>query len=326
MRKSLYALLALCVAGRAPLAPARPIPTEADPLHRRLSAGRHERHRRARSSRQKMTEQLGPAGHRREPPRRERQHRHRDRRARAARRLHDHAERAADTHAIPRCMKLTWIRMRDFAPSRLVAVVAEPARRASVASAAKRVKELIAHLEKRTRASSPSARRGSARRCTCRWSFSSTLTGTKLVHVPYKGSAGVLVDADWRRRSQLDSDNIPRSSAQARDGKIRALAVSAPKRAPAAPEIPTVAEAGVPGFEALSWFGLLAPAKTPRRHRDEAFRRDRSASSSFRTCASASSPSGAQPVGGTPQEYAAFIQSEIAKWEKVIRDAGVKAE
>jgi tripartite-type tricarboxylate transporter receptor subunit TctC len=112
---------------------------------------------------------------------------------------------------------------------------------------------------------------------------------------------------------------------QARAGKIRALAVSSPQRAAAAPDIPTVAEAGVPGFEALSWFGLLAPAKTPaaivEKLAAETQRILKLPDVNERIVAL-----GAQPIGGTPAEYRAFIASEVAKWRKVIRDAGVKLE
>jgi tripartite-type tricarboxylate transporter receptor subunit TctC len=124
---------------------------------------------------------------------------------------------------------------------------------------------------------------------------------------------------------QLAMDNIPVYLPQARAGKIRALAVSSPQRAAAAPEIPTVAEAGVPGFEALSWFGLVAPAKTARpivaKLAVETQRILKLADVNERIVGL-----GAQPVGGTPAEYAAFIRSEIAKWQKVIRSAGVKIE
>ena len=145
-----------------------------------------------------------------------------------------------------------------------------------------------------------------------------------MVHVPYKGSAGVLADVT-AGQIQLAMDNIPVYLPQAKAGKIRALAVSSPQRAAAALEIPTVAEAGIPGFEALSWFGLFAPAKTPRavlsKLAAETQRILKLPDVRERIVAL-----GAQPVGGTPQEYTAFIKSEIAKWEKVIRNAGVKVD
>ena len=151
-----------------------------------------------------------------------------------------------------------------------------------------------------------------------------TLTGTTMVHVPHKGSAGVLADVT-AGNLQLAMDNIPVYLPQARAGKIRALAVSSAQRVQAAPDIPTVAEAGVAGFEALSWFGLLAPAKTPpsvvAKLATETQRIMKLADVRERITGL-----GAQPVGGTPQEFGAFIRSEIAKWQKVIRDAGVKAE
>jgi tripartite-type tricarboxylate transporter receptor subunit TctC len=151
-----------------------------------------------------------------------------------------------------------------------------------------------------------------------------TLTGTDMVHVPYKGSAGVLADVTAGQIA-LAMDNIPVYLPQARAGKIRALGVSSSQRTQAAPEIPTVAEAGVPGFEALSWFGLLAPARTPKAVVDKL------AAETARILALPEvreriTGLGAQPIGSTPQEYARFIQAETAKWEKVIRAAGVKLE
>jgi tripartite-type tricarboxylate transporter receptor subunit TctC len=151
-----------------------------------------------------------------------------------------------------------------------------------------------------------------------------TLTGTTMVHVPHKGSAGVLADVT-AGNLQLAMDNIPVYLPQARAGKIRALAVSSAQRVPAAPDLPTVAEAGVPGFEAVSWFGLVAPAKTPpaivAKLATETQRIMKLTDVRERITGL-----GAQPVGGTPEEFRAFIRSEIAKWQKVIRDAGVKVE
>lgn len=97
------------------------------------------------------------------------------------------------------------------------------------------------------------------------------------------------------------------------------------KRSPAAPGIPTVAESGLPGFEITAWFGVSAPAKTPRaivdRLNNELVRALRSADLRDRLLAA-----GAEPVGSTPDEYTAFVQNEIAKWSKVISAAGIKGE
>jgi len=230
----------------------------------------------------------------------------------------------AGTHSINNTLypKLSWHAQRDFEPISLVAVVPNLLV-VTNALPVRSVKELVAYAKAnpgKLTFGSP----GIGATAHLSMELFKTLTGTSMVHVPYKGSAGVLADV-MAGQIQLAMDNIPVYLPQAKAGKIRALAVSSPKRTPAAPDIPTVAEAGVPGFEALSWFGLLAPAKTPKAIVDklaaETQRILKLPDVSERIVAL-----GAQPVGGTPQEYAAFIRSEIAKWQKVIRDAGVKAE
>ena len=230
----------------------------------------------------------------------------------------------AATHSINNTLypKLAWHAERDFAPISLVAVVPNLLV-VNNALPAKSVKDLIAYAKAnpgKLSFGSP----GIGATAHLSMELFQTLTGTSMVHVPHKGSAGVLADVT-AGNLQLAMDNIPVYLPQARAGKIRALAVSSAQRVSAAPDLPTVAEAGVPGFEALSWFGLLAPAKTPpavvTRLAAETQRimklpdvRDRITGL------------GAQPVGGTPREFGAFIHSEIAKWQKVIRDAGVKVE
>lgn len=230
----------------------------------------------------------------------------------------------AATHSINNTLypKLTWHAQRDFAPISLVAVVPNLLV-VNNALPVKSVKELIAYAKAnpgKLTFGSP----GIGATAHLSMELFKTLTGTSMVHVPYKGSAGVLADVTGGQ-IQLAMDNIPVYLPQAKAGKIRALAVSSPKRAAAAPEIPTVAEAGVPGFEALSWFGLVAPAKTPKATVDklaaETQRILKLPDVSERIVAL-----GAQPVGGTPNEYAEFIKSEIQKWQKVIRSAGVKIE
>jgi tripartite-type tricarboxylate transporter receptor subunit TctC len=230
----------------------------------------------------------------------------------------------AATHSINNTLypKLSWHAQRDFAPISLVAVVPNLLV-VNNALPVKSVKELIAYAKAnpgKLTFGSP----GIGATAHLSMELFKTLTGTSMVHVPYKGSAGVLADVTGGQ-IQLAMDNIPVYLPQAKAGKIRALAVSSPKRAAAAPEIPTVAEAGVPGFDALSWFGLVAPAKTPTaivsKLAAETQRILKLPDVNERIVAL-----GAQPVGGTPQEYADFIKSEIQKWQKVIRSAGVKIE
>ena len=150
------------------------------------------------------------------------------------------------------------------------------------------------------------------------------MTGIKWVHVPYKGGGPGLVGL-LSGEVSLYFGNVPTVIRQARDGKLRAIATTGPKRSPAAPDIPTIAESGVPGYEVTTFYGLSAPARTPRaiieRLHSAAVRALKSPEVRERL-----QGLGADPGGNTPQQYTAFIQSEITKWAKVIKAAGIKAE
>jgi tripartite-type tricarboxylate transporter receptor subunit TctC len=110
-----------------------------------------------------------------------------------------------------------------------------------------------------------------------------------------------------------------------RSGRLRPLALSGTRRTQAVPGLPTLAESGLPGFNVTSWFGIAAPAKTPRPIVDQlngAIIRSLNLADLRNTLQN----QGAEPVGNTPEQYTAFIQSEIAKWAKVIAAAGIKAQ
>ena len=151
-----------------------------------------------------------------------------------------------------------------------------------------------------------------------------SMTGIELVHVPYKGNAGVLADL-MGGQIHATIDNIPPYLPQVKAGKIRALAVSPATRTPAAPELPTIAETGVPGYEAVAWFGLVAPAATPKpiiaKLATETQRILKLPDVRERITGL-----GADVVGNTPDEFNAFIKSELAKWAKVIKDAKVELQ
>lgn len=146
----------------------------------------------------------------------------------------------------------------------------------------------------------------------------------KMVHVPYKGTGPALIELLGGHLS-LMFDVIMTSLSHVQSGKLRALAVSSLQRSPTAPQIPTVAESGYPGFEAMVWFGLFAPAGTP----PEAIRRV-----SEETSRVVSTPSMRELLGGqgleivasNPADFAARVNGEIVKWRKVIREAGIKLE
>jgi len=151
-----------------------------------------------------------------------------------------------------------------------------------------------------------------------------TLAGVKLVHVPYKGSAPAVVDL-LSGQVQVMFDNAPNVMPQVRAGKLRALAQSGAKRSAVAPDLPTVAEAGVPGYEVTVWFGLVAPAGTPReivtKLNGEVLRILAMPDVRERFLAL-----GVEPLGSTPTEFATHIRVQMDKWAKVVKDAGVKAE
>ncbi len=150
------------------------------------------------------------------------------------------------------------------------------------------------------------------------------MTGVKWVHVPYKGGGPAAIELIAGQTS-LMFGNLPTVIQYARGGKLRALAVTGTKRTPAMPDIPTVAESGIPGYDVTNWFGVSAPAKTPRaivdRLNSEIVRALNAPDLRERLTSQ-----GADPVGNTPEQFTVFVQNEIAKWAKVIRAAGIKGE
>jgi len=148
------------------------------------------------------------------------------------------------------------------------------------------------------------------------------MTGTKMVHVPYAGSNQAAADLLTGRVQVMFS---PASTIlpHVREGKLIALASTQLKRASVAPELPTMAEAGLPGFDTSVWSGLLAPAGTPREAVDKLARAINEALRS-RDVIEPLQKQGIDMLGGTPEEFAAYIQSEIAKWSRVAVAAGLK--
>jgi tripartite-type tricarboxylate transporter receptor subunit TctC len=150
------------------------------------------------------------------------------------------------------------------------------------------------------------------------------MTRTDAVHVPYKGMAPGLTDV-MSGQVQISIPSIPGAVQLARAGKLRALAVTGVRRSPAAPEIPTVSEAGIPGYSSTNWYGFVAPAKTPShiitllsteivRLVDSPGMRDRL------------QDIGLEPDPAGPAQFAEFIRTEIVKWGKVVRAVGLKPE
>lgn len=150
------------------------------------------------------------------------------------------------------------------------------------------------------------------------------MTGTRMVHVPYKGMQQVITEIIGGRL-QLAADNVTSVLPHVTAGRLRALGVTGPRRIPLAPDIPTVAEAGVPGYEITAWGGYMAPAGTPgpivARLNAELNKVVASPAIRERWVAL-----GIEPVGGTPGRFAGFVKTETAKWTDVIKRAGIKGD
>ena len=151
-----------------------------------------------------------------------------------------------------------------------------------------------------------------------------TMAGVKMVHVPYKGAGPAMQDLIGGQ-IQLMFDNLASSLGQIRAGRVKALAVTTAKRSSLAPELPTIAESGLPGFDISTWFGVFAPGGTPpevvRRLHDEFVK-----ALDAPDVRAAMLKLGAEPVGNTPAQFAAYIHAEAQKYAKVIKASGAKVD
>lgn len=150
------------------------------------------------------------------------------------------------------------------------------------------------------------------------------MAGTKFIHVPYKGSAPASIGAISGETTMYFGTG-PEITSHIKAGTLRAIAISTSTRAPASPDLPTVAESGLPGFSVDVWFGLLAPAGTPRPIVDKINRAVGVVVNAPET-RKRFIDSNSVPAFNSPDEFAAMIKSDIVKWGKVVRDAGIKAE
>ena len=211
---------------------------------------------------------------------------------------------------------------RDFAPITLAGfsanlLVAHPSFPANT------VKELIEHARRNPgRINYGSSGNGTSVHLSME--LFKSMTKTFMLHIPYKGSAPVVTDL---LAGQVDVmfDNVPNVIGHVRAGKMKALAVSTAQRSALAPEVPTVAEAGVPGYELAVWFGVLAPAGTPR---------DIVARLNAEIVKLLNSPEvkdrfakqGVEVRTSTPEQFGEFLRAEVARWAKVVQDANIKAD
>ena len=151
-----------------------------------------------------------------------------------------------------------------------------------------------------------------------------SMAGVKLIHVPYKGAAPALADL-LGGQVQIMFSTMPPALPHVKDAKLRALAVTSLKRSPAAPDLPTMDEAALPGFEAITWHGVVVPAGTSAAIIAR-LNREIVAILHLPEVVERLSGQGAESLGSTPEEFAAYIRSESVKWAKVVRESGAKAE
>ena len=151
-----------------------------------------------------------------------------------------------------------------------------------------------------------------------------SMTGTNLVHVPYKGGPPAMTDLVAGHVSASFA-TAPSAVPNVKSGKIKALGVSTTKRIPALPDVPTIAEAGVPGYEAIGYFGLVGPPGLPPAIVQKV---NAAVARILKDPAMAKylSEQGAEPITSTPAEYAALIRDEVGKWGKVVKESGAKID
>ncbi len=235
------------------------------------------------------------------------------------------------THGINRALypKLPFDPIKDFAPITLVAAVpnvmemnTDKAKALNIRNVQDFIKYAKANPGKLNMASS-----GSGTSIHLAGELFKSMTGTFMTHIPYKGSGPALLDLVGGNADVM-FDNLPSSMAQIKGGKLTPLAVTSSQRSPALPDVPTVEEAGGPslkGFEASSWFGLLAPAGTPP---EIVNRIQQEVAKSLATPAIKEKmlAQGAIPSGNSPADFTKLIASEHVKWAKVVKDSGAKVD
>jgi len=230
----------------------------------------------------------------------------------------------AGSHAVNASLyaKLPYDPVKDFAPVTLVSsapniLIVHPS------LPAKTVRELIVLAkQKPDTLTFGSGSNGSTAHLT--GELFKLAAGVCLVHVPFKGAPAAVVGV-MSGEVALAFPNIPPALPQVKAGKLRALGVTTLTRAAAAPEVPTLAEAGLPGFEAVAWFGVLAPAGTPR---DIVVKLSQEIARIVRTpeMQERLRLEGAEAVGSTPEQFAETIRRDIAKWAAVVKASGARAD
>jgi tripartite-type tricarboxylate transporter receptor subunit TctC len=217
---------------------------------------------------------------------------------------------------------LPYDAMRDLAPITL-AVFASNLIVVHPSVPAKSVREFIAFAKSRP-GEIPYASAGFGTNPHLAMELFASMAGIRMNHIPYKGDAPSIVDLIGGQVA-LTVSPLPRSLPHVRGGRLRALGLTSASRGSVAPDIPTIAEAGLPGYEAVQWYGLLAPAGTPR---DIVARLHKEAVAVLRAPENRERIAEAyvDVIAGTPEEFAAFIKAETVKWAGVAKAVGLKPE
>jgi len=228
------------------------------------------------------------------------------------------------THAINSSLygSLPFDHIKDFSPVSLVASTPSVLE-VNLALPVNSVQELIAYAKNNPgKLNFGSAGNGSSHHLA--GELFNTLAGTKMVHVPYRGTAAALTDVVGGQ-IQLVFDTLPSSMSFIKANKLKVLAVTSAQRDPALPDVPTIAESGVPNYEVGSWYGLLVPAGTPKPIVDKLGQAIAQIVRMPEVRAKLLAL-GATPVGNTPQEFVAHIRKETDKWSTVIKSSGAKVD
>ncbi len=231
---------------------------------------------------------------------------------------------SAGSHAVSPALypKLSWDPVRDFAPITIVSVapnilIVHPS------LPVKSVRELIALARARPGELSFGSG-GSGSTAHLSGELFRTMAGIRIVHVPFKGAPAAALGVIGGQ-VEMALLNLPPTLPQVKSGRLKALAVTTAKRASVIPELPTIAEAGVPGYEASTWYGVMAPAGTPAEITGRLYAAIiadlRSEDVRARIAAD-----GGEVVGSTPAEFAAVLKRDLAKWTRVVKESGARAD
>lgn len=231
---------------------------------------------------------------------------------------------SVSTHAVAPSLyaKLPYDPSRDFTPMTLVATIPN----VLVVRTEARVNSLKEFVEQSRKPQSgfSFASNGQGTSNHLAMELLKTATGLEAVHVPYKGSGPALTDTVAGHVTTM-MDVVMTSAPYVKGGKLKALAVTSPTRSAMLPDVPTVAEAGYPGFEAMVWFGMFAPGGMPAATADR-MSRELIAIIKSKKMSDYLLAQGAQPSGLAPAEFAKFVRDDTAKWHKVATSAGIKPE